>query len=55
VQCPECRADATWIRGWRAATQILYVCGKCEATWTVAVDPVEEAKDVIAKIKDALS
>jgi len=55
ISCPHCAALSTAIRAWRAFAQIFYVCGVCDAAWTVDLEPSEQATDVIEKLKRALS
>jgi hypothetical protein len=55
VSCPQCQASATSIRAWRASAEIFYLCGLCDAAWTVGVEPGEQANDVLSKLKRLLS
>jgi hypothetical protein len=55
VCCPQCQARAASIRAWRASAEIFYMCGVCDAAWTVGVKPGEQATDVMSKLKRLLS
>jgi hypothetical protein len=52
--CPLCHASAKAIRAWRAFAQIFYVCGQCEAQWTIDIDPPLQPSppsDIISKLR----
>jgi hypothetical protein len=55
LRCPHCLGSGDAIRAWRTNAQIFYVCGQCDETWTVDVEPAEQASDVMSKIKRVLS
>ena len=39
ICCPQCHASAEAVRGWRAFAQTFYVCGRCEAAWSIDIEP----------------